>query len=288
MANLLQTIYRLINDPQLWINADNFGVNRILAAGRGLEDHIKDLFANVNSEMTNQQRTEAYNREFSFFNSPRNPPDLILQGGDAIEIKKISSPNANIHLSSSFPRAKLLANDPMITRQCVNCEAEPWVEKDLIYIVGYVVLNRIRHLWLFYGDCFAANNDLYTQVINSITARRNGNQLPIARDLGRVEFGHFNAVDPRGITKLRIRGLWSIPNPSIIFNSLHDEINIDPETNFQLTVIMKDQKFNQFPVFDRNSLLNHEAEFYTISDVDVPDPDILLETIECKLITFRN
>ena len=60
----------------------------------------------------------------------------MLQGGDAIEVKKIASQTAQIALNSSYPTAKLYANSPMITKACRECEQ--WDEKDLLYAIGSV------------------------------------------------------------------------------------------------------------------------------------------------------
>jgi hypothetical protein len=51
-----------------------------------------------------------------------NPPDSMLKGGDAIEVKKVGSHSSQIQLNSSFPKDKLHSHDRLITRECVNCE----------------------------------------------------------------------------------------------------------------------------------------------------------------------
>lgn len=71
---------------------------------------------------------------FSYLGNQNNPPDVILKGGDAIEIKKIQSKSSAIALNSSYPKNKLYSNDPRITKACKNSEV--WKVKDMIYVIG--------------------------------------------------------------------------------------------------------------------------------------------------------
>jgi hypothetical protein len=69
-------------------------------------------------------------------------------------------------LNSSFPKAKLFAKDPMISADCRKCEA--WIEKDLVYAIGVTKNKKLNLLWLIYGDCYAASQEYYTRIKNTI------------------------------------------------------------------------------------------------------------------------
>lgn len=59
---------------------------------------------------------------FSYIGNQNNPPDSMLRNGDAIEVKKIESKKAALALNSSYPKAKLYADSPMINKECRECE----------------------------------------------------------------------------------------------------------------------------------------------------------------------
>jgi len=97
-----------------------------------LEKYIKNSFL----PKEDKENLEALEKIYSFQGNKNNPPDLMLQNADAIEIKKIESKNSAIALNSSYPKAKLYASSPMITKACRECE--DWDIKDMLYAIGYV------------------------------------------------------------------------------------------------------------------------------------------------------
>ncbi|MBC6421820.1 MAG: NgoPII family restriction endonuclease [Hormoscilla sp. SP5CHS1] len=70
------------------------------------------------NEENEQKRVEAYSEVFDYQGNPNNPPDIILKKGDAVEIKKIESLRTKIALNSSYPKSKLLPDNPTITKYC--------------------------------------------------------------------------------------------------------------------------------------------------------------------------
>ncbi len=66
-----------------------------------------------------------------------------------------------------------------------------------------------------YGDCCAANSDIYENTKNKVIAGINSIEdieLTKTNELGRVK-----RVDPLGITDLRIRGMWTMHHPKKVF-----------------------------------------------------------------------
>ncbi|WP_289501422.1 NgoPII family restriction endonuclease [Gloeocapsopsis sp. IPPAS B-1203] len=224
MGNFLRAIYTATQNSMADIASFYRSKNRINAVGDVLEYFVKDIFANTLSETDENKKNIAYEKTFSYFGNANNPPDLMLiNGGDAIEVKKIESENSQIALNSSYPSAKLFADGPMITANCRNCES--WYERDLIYAIGSIKKNKLSLLWFIYGDCYAASREVYERIRTIIAdgvVAIPGVEFSKTKELGRV-----NKVDPLGITHLRIRGMWNIEHP----NKAYRYLNIDYQAN---------------------------------------------------------
>lgn len=270
MPNILTAIDRLANNPILKVGEFYLGRNRINNVGDGLEAYIKDLFANsINDD--NETRQRKISDTFSYIGNNSNPPDLILKGGDAIEIKKIETMGSELALNSSYPKAKLFANSPMITDACRDCEN--WVEKDMWYIVGVVdKSNILKSLCIVYGSDYAASCDIYERISLSI---KNGIlEIPEVEFSETKELGRVNKVDPLGISYLRIRGMWGIQNPIKVFHEIHTPSAAD----FNFMAIMNDDKYNSMGGTSNDKL--------TIKNVEIKNPDNPAQLKKAKLITF--
>lgn len=66
---------------------------------QALEAYIQDAFANTISETNSRKRSKRLSEVFSYLGNQNNPPDSILNGGDAIEVKKIQSKGSAIAFS---------------------------------------------------------------------------------------------------------------------------------------------------------------------------------------------
>ena len=84
----------------------------------------------------------------------------------------------------------------MITQACRTCEE--WIEKDLIYCVGHTTDDRIKSLWMVYGNIYAANHETYQIIKQKIT--EGINEIPNVELSETNELGRVNRVDPLGIT----------------------------------------------------------------------------------------
>lgn len=263
--NILSAINHIATSQILHLpNLENSSTNRINLVGDPLEAYVKDAFANCLGETNINTRLQRYSEVFSWTGNTNNPPDFMLDGGDAVEVKKISSPRSSIQLNSSYPKLRLYASDPMITQACRDCEK--WVEKDLIYTVGHVSTSRIQSLWIVYGDCFVATNNVYTKITKSIEdgILQSGVQLDKTNELARV-----NKVDPLGITSLRVRGMWIIANPATVFKDLIPQSS----TNRAINVIMSENKFYSFPEDDRKMLEKLPQDVCQIHKIKTPSPN---------------
>ena len=250
------------------------GSNRVNNMGVALEYFVKDAFCDSYALKSLTDKDKAYSKILSYIGNANNPPDFIVRGGDAVEVKKIQSSHSGLALNSSYPKNRLYLDNPLITEACRQCEE--WDEKDIIYTVGVVADGSIKLLWFVYGDCYAADRKVYEFARNKIISGIQGIgsiEFSETRELGRV-----NRVDPLGITYLRVRGMWGIENPTKVFNYL----NFNQESAPSILALMRKQKFDSFPESDRASL--EKLGNVQLSEVKIKDPDNPAKFIKAKAI----
>ena len=252
-------------------------VNRANNMGEALEFFTKDAFCNTFEETNAQKKKEIYSENFSYLGNQNNPPDIIIKNSDAIEVKKIDGVRAtDLALNSSYPKAKLHKDSPMITSACRNCEN--WTEKDIIYAVGHIDNHNLKILSLVYGDCYAASKEIYERIKDKISIGLKEMDLEFSET---KELGRVNRVDPLGITNLRIRGMWTIQNPLKVYKELFS-LN---GNGFQLFALMRKSKYDSFPKEDKTAIEKETG--ITIKDVKIQDPDNPAKQILAKLIVVR-
>jgi len=279
MSNLLIAIKRIIDNPIIEIKEFYSGKNRANSVGAALELYIRDLFADTFDSEEPDRMTKT-SEVFSYIGTQNNPPDLMIRQGDAIEIKKVESPNVPLNLNSSYPKAKLFSDNPLITRPCVQCEE--WSVKDMIYVVGYTSDTNINYLWFIYGDCFCADREFYELIKGTI--KQGITNIPNVELADTKELGSVKRVDPLQITNLRIRGMWTIENPHKIFSYL---LLADSEANFQLFCLMRKQKFDTFNDAEKDYLLNLKKENYTFRELQILNPSNPAEMIDSIMINYK-
>jgi hypothetical protein len=279
MSNLLKALKLIIDNPIIQVKNYYTGRNRANSVGEALENYVKDIFAN-SFDLSEIERIEKLNKVFSYLGNQNNPPDIILRNGDAIETKKVQSGNSDLALNSSFPKAQLFADDLLLKDEARN--GEKWDVKDIIYIIGHTSDTDIKHLWFVYGDCFAAKKEVYERIKTTIADGIKS--IPDVEFAKTNELGRVNRVDPLGITNLRIRGMWTLQNPSKVFSYLNC---IDINSKFQVNCILKTEKFDSFPKEDRDNLIDMKKENYSLKDIKIKNPNNPAQLLDCKLITFK-
>jgi len=278
MTNILEAIYNIINQKNFNIRGMYSGRNRANGMGDALENYIKDAFAGTFGITDELQKMQTYNQKFSWLGSQNNPPDIMIKGGDAIEVKKTQSANSNLALNSSYPKTDLRHTSPMITRECKVCEN--WTVKDLIYCVGQTTDTSLKSLWMVYGSSYAAKHETYQRIKTTISSGIKA--IPDVVFANTKELGRVNQVDPLGITNLRIRGMWQIENPRKVFNYLHETTDKD----FELVCIIPIEKYNSFPKESRIKLERINENGFSIENKQIKDPNNPAKLIDCKLIKF--
>ncbi len=278
MTNILESVYNIVKLKHFAIRDFYSGRNRANSMGDALETYIKDSFADTFNIDSEEDRLEIYNRTFSWLGSQNNPPDIMIKGGDAIEVKKIQSANSSLSLNSSYPKSDLRYTSPMITSECKKCEN--WSVKDLIYCVGHTSDVKLNSLWIVYGSIYAAKHETYQRIRNTIS--EGIKEVPDVVFAETKELGRVNQVDPLGITNLRIRGMWQIENPKKVFDYLHRSIN----NNFELICIIPIEKYNSFPKSSIEKVESIQEVGYTHEVKKVKDPNNPANLLDCKVIKY--
>lgn len=255
MKNIIDAISTIVKRNIFVLTSPNVGNNRANNRGDALELYVKNLFADT-FDRSEIERLEIWSKAFSWLGNASNPPDFMLRNGDAVEVKKIESPDVSLALNSSPPKQKLKSSSLLISRACHD--AEIWTEKDIIYTVGVVNGNRLKHLCMVYGRDYCASEAFYEQI-------------------------RWKAVDPLGITYLRIRGMWHIENPWRVFDYIYQR-NFQAEFNFMC--LIGSEKWDTLE--NRNELFELQKNYpaLSLSDVKIKNPDNPAKLKEAKLISY--
>jgi hypothetical protein len=265
-TNILKAFHRLTLEHER--NLDVYtsrSPNRINSIGEALEEYVKDLLCDTTKETDATKKDAKYKKHFSYLGNQHNPPDLIIAGGDAIEVKKAEKAG-RLALNSSYPKDKLHADNPLISEACRTCE--DWTVKDVFHVVGIVPNKRIQSLWFVHGACYAADRKVYERIKETISTG--------VSSIGGVEFaetnevGRVNRVDPLGHTHLRIRGVWEIEGPDRAFGSLLPE---QSTASFIATVVVSREKYKSFPQADRFALEQGHSRSIEVANVEIKSPN---------------
>ncbi len=277
--NIINSIINLVKHPFTELHTHYVSRNRANSMGDALEEYIKDLFCNTFDETDEVKRIKKISEVFSYLGNNSNPPDGMLKGGDAIEVKKIESVNSALALNSSYPKHKLYADSPMISSACKT--AEVWTEKDIIYAVGVVNGNKIKHLSFVYGLDFAASDEVYKKIKQKI--KYGVETIPDVEFSDTKELGRVNKVDPLGITYLRVRGMWGIENPFTVFDYVYKR---DFDKDFNFMCIINNEKFETFENRQELIDLSKNTAELLITDIEIKNPDNPALLKKAKLITY--
>ncbi len=285
MANLIKVIIHLVENSISDLQDRSKGNNRVNDMGDSLEAFIADIFADTLGESDESIRVKKHSQVFSYLGNANNPPDLVVRDGDAIQVKKIKSFKSEIPLNSSYPKSKLFATDPMITKKCRVVDGGKWT-KDLLYIIGIVQKKKLKRLWLIGGDCYAADSKVYKRIKETIS--KGVREIPLVEFSETKELGRVNKVDPLGITYLRIRGMWGISNPANVYNYLN--IDYNEKANLQVFTIITTEKYYSFPQEDLDLIKKMAVEVtdLEIRDIQIKSPNNPADLIDAKLITYQN
>lgn len=280
MGNILTAIKAIISNSVDISEEVSIGSvqNRANQMGDALEDYVKNAFADC---IGKDKKTVLRERSitFSYLGNSKNPPDAMLKGGDAIEIKKLESlGTSQLQLNSSYPKNKLRSDNPKICSACHDCEE--WEEKDMIYVVGHVNKQVLKNIFFVYGDLYCDSHKIYEHAENVI---RGGLESIEGIDLADTkELGRINEVDHLGISDLRVRGMWLIKSPFLHFGYLTDKIT---DYSFKLVALIPEDKYRKFENVDdfEEFCFEHGVSMFEES---IEDPQNPANFIRSKLIIY--
>jgi len=202
----------------------------------------------------------AWERTFSWRGSANHPPDFMIRGGDAVEVKTHGG-IGQIQLNSSPPKRTLKANDPRIQESCRTCE--DWSEKDFIYFIGKANDEYVEALWLIDGRCIADSANTYDLIFDKLALT--------VTDLGGKpgnEIGRFNNVDALEATSLRVRAMWLLEHPASVFKNFL----LAPMTGaFVLNTLVSANKWDAYPADQINAVEALRSEGLKLERVEMPD-----------------
>ncbi|MFI3292263.1 MAG: NgoPII family restriction endonuclease [Rikenellaceae bacterium] len=280
MGNIIDAIYNIVSHHQYILKEYGYDGNRATSRGVSLEEYIKDAFAGTIGESDNELRDEKISETFSYLGNQSNPPDSILKGGLAIEVKKIQNGDSSLALNSSYPKAKLYSNSHMISKACRDCEE--WSEKDMLYCVGVVNKSHLSSLAMVYGEDYCADKETYERIKTTIKLRVEsiiGVEFAETKELGRV-----NSVDPLGITYLRVRGMWGIENPFKVFRKIYQR---DDNYMFNFMAVINHKQLQRLDNMQMLYDLSVEYENFKIVDIKIPDPNNPAKFKNAVLISYK-
>ena len=279
-TNLLRAFKNLAKNPHNDLIAQYTSSNRMNSMGEALEFFIKDIFCNTLSEKEIAKKESTYSKYFSYLGNQNNPPDFIVKNGDAIEVKKIGGLVGSIALNSSYPKSKLHSDDVRILQSCRECDGGNWSKKDIVYAVGSVVESKVKTLWFVYGDCYAADREVYEGTFKSISKKVHEiDHLEFTEETN--EIAGVRKIDPLGITYLRVRGMWGIDTPHKVFGSLTE---FNRESDFSAFALILDEKYKSFPKQDRDNIESDSN--IKIKSVEIKSPNNPANYLKAKLIFF--
>ena len=280
MRNIVDAIIEIVNAPQYMLKEYYDSNNRANQMGAALEEYVKDLFAGTVNETDINKRNRKISETFSYLGNQHNPPDSMLKnGGDAIEVKKIESPNAALPLNSSYPKAKLYSASEMINTACRMCE--PWAMRDMLYVTGVLEREMLTSLAFVYGDEYCAGKETYERIRKKL--KEGILTIPDVEFSDTKELGRVNRVDPLCITSLRIRGMWTIENPFTVFDYLYRR---DVSKKFNFFAIIGENKAASLKNFGDLEKLQQEKKGFCISNAQIKSPDNPAILRNVKLITY--
>lgn len=282
MVSIIDAIINMLNKPIFDLKKEYINErNRANNVGEALEEYVKDLFADTIDLENSCKRLERFQDIFSYVGNQNNPPDFILKGGDAVEVKKIENPNSSLALNSSYPKHKLYSSSPMITKACRYCEN--WDTKDILYSVGVAGsdMNKLSSLAFVYGEDYAASEEIYEKIRQKI--KSGVTTIPDVEFQDTKELGRVNRVDPLGITYLRIRGMWGIENPFKVFEYVY---NREVDFDFNFMAIINEKKWNSLSRTQELKDLIKAKENAKLIESKIKDPDNPAKLRNVYIVTY--
>jgi hypothetical protein len=279
MVSVLNAIYNIVVGQRFSVLDQANSTNRINRQGEPLEMFIRRAL--VGNFVTSSEIELAKQSQdiFSYASHDSSPPDLMIRGGDAIEIKKFESFSNTIQLNSSYPKSVLHSDYPLLSAECRQCET--WQQKDLIYILAVVKAKKIQEIWFVDGATYAASRDVYESVFDRIKASVHTTE---GLNIKNSELGRVTQIDPLNRTQLRIRGMWLIEHPRVAFAQLFKSVK---STGVQLYGVLRHEKYRQLIAQEPRLETSLKQAGCVIATSHVLDPNNRARVLDVTTLHFE-
>lgn len=282
-TDTLTAIINIINSETTVLGGSLKSVsNRANLMGDALEEYIQEAYSGTIGETNRDLKLKRIDDVFSYTGNNSNPPDGMIKGGEAIEVKKIESRGSQLQLNSSNPKSKLYKSDPRLNSKAIS--AEEWTEKDFVYVVGFIdkKSNSLKELAFIDSSLYCADKEIYDRPFTKI--KKGILEIPnVEFNTDTKELGRVNKVDPLGIASLRIRGMWLLDNPFKVFSDIYKPQDGD----FNLFALISDERFENSDNKDELVKMSKSITNLTITDKIVKNPNNPAKLKHCKKITFH-
>jgi hypothetical protein len=258
----------------------DYATSQITTVRQQIENYVKDAISGSFKSVKDKKSTDRYSETFSYIGNKNKPPDMIMKGGDAVIIKTIKTYKGSLTINNSPPKDRIMWNDPWIIKSCQTIDGGQWNSKDIFYAIGWTEKRKLKYLNFLHGSCFIPEEKFFNKKIQGLKKNiynyleSEGLEAKSAIGLGKVD-----NIDPLGIINLRIKGVWRIKNPLVIFS---DIFNYDRKQEFTSIALMLKNKFDSFPKKDVNAIVNDNQ--IEIKDVKIKNPNNFQRKIDAKLI----
>lgn len=257
--------------------------------GDPLEIFVKDLFCGSLDIDNYEEKEEIHRQYLSYLGSQNHPPDFMIRGGEAFEVKRKrkGTGESKIALNSSYPMQKMSNDYSRLNNDGRTCEDDigGWDEKDMVYVTGLVKGKDVEFIWIVYGDCFAAPRDIYKSLAEKVSSKIDEGVQSLKYGYLQGdgnEIGGVKEVDPRGRSKLRIRGMWDIEHPAKSIKEHIEDFEDKKEEHKPLYLVLREEKYSNLPNEDKDVVESEEN--INIYNVNLPDPADENKKIGCKII----
>ena len=217
--NILEALLKFKQSPSYKLpsskDVEDVYDNSMQEMGSGLEGWVKRLFMDDNSSQNNHP--------FLYHGAASRPPDLIVDNPPiAFEVKKIQDKSTSLQLNSSTPEQNLRVNNTRISVECKKIFDEKNIgSMPLIYVIGRVLGDEVVKTWIVDGGLYCAHHEVYDDISNKLKQTIEDTFPDNIHETN--EIANFQGVDPLKITILRVRGMWIIKHPEVVFQYLKED-----------------------------------------------------------------
>lgn len=255
-------------------------------AGDSLEYFVKDMFCTGASQYQHDhEKQKVYEKYLSWSGDSSHFPDFIVKGGVGVEPKKMNNKSyGSMALNSSYPKDYIYPDSQNVPGENLLMEDSDWEKKEVVYVAGNLDTksNKLYSLWMVYGNTFVADRKVYLNMIDEIReaiAETNAT-LNESKELARAI-----GIDPLKHSNLRVRGMYELHHPAIVFANYIEDTSFPEETTKIFVVILK----KDLEILESSNLNPDFSVFYDSGqlkrkEISLPDPNDPSQSLEAVLL----